>query len=66
MGEDAKYVVRLEADERARLQAFVDEVRGAKSVRQRVLLKADQAEGAPAWIDGRVEYASHRRIADHT
>ena len=56
MGKDAKYVVRLEVDERARLQAFVDEGRGAKSVRQRVrvLLKADQAEGAPAWTDERV------------
>ena len=56
MGRDAKYVVRLEVDERARLQAFVDEGRGAKSVRQRVrvLLKADQAEGAPAWTDERV------------
>jgi transposase len=56
MGKDAKYVVRLDTEERQRLQALVDEGRGAKSVRQRarVLLKADQAEGAPGWTDERV------------
>ena len=56
MGKDAKYIVRLEADEREQLQTLVDEGRGAKSVRQRarVLLKADQAEGAPGWSDERV------------
>lgn len=56
MGKDAKYVVRLEPEERAQLQSLVDEGRGAKSVRQRarVLLKTDQAEDAPAWSDERV------------
>lgn len=56
MGKDAKYVVRLEPDERERLQSLVDRGRGSKSERQRarVLLKADQAEGAPGWIDERV------------
>lgn len=56
MGKDAKYIVRLDADERERLQTMVDDGRGAKSVRQRarVLLKADEAEGAPAWRDERV------------
>jgi Homeodomain-like domain len=56
MGKDAKYVVRLEPEERGQLQSLVDEGRGTKSVRQRarVLLKADQAEGAPAWPDERV------------
>jgi hypothetical protein len=56
MGKDAKYVVRLEPEERQRLQALVDGGRGSKSARQRarVLLKADQAEGAPAWTDERV------------
>jgi hypothetical protein len=56
MGKDAKYVVRLKPEEREQLQSWVDEGRGAKSVRQRarVLLKADQAEGAPAWSDERV------------
>ncbi len=56
MGKDAKYLVRLETDERQRLQSLVDEGRGSKVVRQRarVLLKADQAEGAPGWTDERV------------
>lgn len=56
MGKDAKYVIRLEPDERGQLQSLVDEGRGTKSVRQRarVLLKADQAENAPAWPDERV------------
>jgi transposase len=56
MGKDAKYIVRLSADERQQLQALVDEGRRAKSVRQwaRVLLKADQADGAPGWTDERV------------
>lgn len=56
MGKDAKYIVRLDAAERQQLQVLVDEGRGSKSVRQRarVLLKADQAEGAPAWTDERV------------
>lgn len=56
MGKDAKFVVRLEPEERQALQDLVDAGRGSKQVRQRarVLLKADQAEGAPAWTDGRV------------
>ena len=56
MGKDAKYIVRLTAEERQRLQALVDGGRGAKSVRQRarLLLKADQAEEAPGWADERV------------
>jgi len=55
MGKAVKYVVRLEPEERERLQALVDEGRGAKTARQhaRVLLKADQAEGAPGWTDER-------------
>ena len=60
MGKDAKYVVRLEAEERVELQALVDEGRGCKSVRQRarVLLKANESEDGPAWKDERVaEYA---------
>jgi transposase len=56
MGKDAKFIVRLDAAEQQHLQALVDEGRGSKSVRQRarVLLKADQAEGAPGWTDERV------------
>jgi len=56
MGKDAKYVVRLEAEERATLQALVDAGRRSKSVRQRarLLLKADASESGPAWTDARV------------
>jgi transposase len=56
MGKEAKFIVQLEPAERQQLQELVDEGRRAKSVRQRarVLLKADQAEGAPRWPDERV------------
>jgi len=56
MGKDAKFIVRLEAVERQQLQALVDEGRGSKSVRQRarVLLKADEGDGASSWTDERV------------
>jgi transposase len=56
MGKDAKYIVRLSADERQQLRTLVDEGRRAKSVRQwaRVLLQTDQADGAPSWTDERV------------
>jgi transposase len=56
MGTEAKYLVKLTADERQQLQQLVDEGRGSKTARQhaRVLLKADQAEDAPAWPDARV------------
>ncbi len=56
MGKEAKFVVTLNDEERGLLQKLVDEGRGSKSARQRarVLLKADQAEGAPAWPDERV------------
>ena len=56
MGKDAKYIVRLQVAEREQLQTLVDEGRGGKLARQwtRVLLKADQAEGAPGWSDERV------------
>lgn len=56
MSKDAKYVVRLEPEERERLQSQVDQGRGSKLERQRarVLLKVDQADGAPGWTDERV------------
>ena len=46
MGKEAKYVVRLEAEERVELQTMVDEGRGAKTVRSRarILLKADESD----------------------
>ena len=56
MGKDAKYVVRLDAEERARLQTLLDEGRGSKSVRvrARILLKADESKQGPGWSDPRV------------
>ncbi len=56
MGKEAKYVVRLEAEERVELQTMVDEGRGAKTVRSRarILLKADESEAGAAWTDERV------------
>ena len=56
MGKDAKYIVRLEPEERKQLQTLVDEGRGSKSSRQRarVLLKADAGSEGPAWTDDRV------------
>lgn len=56
MAKDAKYVVRLTSQERDELQTLVDGGRRSKSVRQRarVLLKADESEDGPAWVDERV------------
>ena len=56
MVKGAKYLVRLDDNERQLLQQMVDQGRGSKTARQRarVLLKADQAEGSPAWPDVRV------------
>lgn len=55
MGKEAKYVVRLSDAERQQLQALDDKGSGAKETRRRarVLLKADQAKGGPAWTDER-------------
>lgn len=58
MGTDAasiKFIVRLEASERQRLQHLVDTGTGCLSARKRarVLLKVDQAPDAPAWTDAR-------------
>jgi hypothetical protein len=55
MTKDAKYVVRLDAEERVELQSMVDEGRRSKSVRQRarILLKVDESPSASAWTDER-------------
>ena len=51
-----KYLVTLAADERAALQHLLG--RGRRSartlLRARILLKADQADGGPAWDDARI------------
>jgi transposase len=54
-----KYLVTLTADERDRLTALVSAgKRSALTItRARVLLKADQARGGPAWDDARIAEA---------
>ena len=51
-----RYRVTLEADERGRLEELLS--RGKADVRRlkhaQILLKADEAEGAPAWSDARI------------
>lgn len=53
MGKDAKYVVRLSAEERQSLETLVatKRVAAAKSLRARMLLKADIGEAGPGWTD---------------
>ena len=59
MERNAKYVVRLDAAERGRLQAMVDQGKGSKTTRQRafLLLKADEGEHGPGWADAKIAEA---------
>jgi hypothetical protein len=54
-----KYLVTLTPDERADLSKLVSAGRrSARTItRARILLKADQADGGPAWDDGRIAEA---------
>jgi transposase len=56
MGKEAKYVVRLSADERQALEALVAAGRAAadKLLRARMLLKADVGEHGPGWTDAQI------------
>ena len=51
-----RYVVRLEAEERERLQRLVSVGKGAaaKLTHARVLLQADQSEAGRGWTDTRI------------
>lgn len=51
-----KYIVELGAGERERLNALISKGKApAKTIlKARILLKADQAEGGPAWLDGEI------------
>lgn len=53
MGQDAKFVVRLEPEERVEMQKLLERQKGARTARQRakILWKVDQTDGAPAWSD---------------
>jgi hypothetical protein len=56
MERSAKFVVRLDEEERGRLQEMVDRGAGSKTIRNRalILLKADEGEHGPAWPDTRI------------
>ena len=56
MGKDAKFVVRLTADERKQLSDLAARGRVAAAVRQlaQILLRADAGEGGPDWPDQRI------------
>ncbi len=48
-----KYIVDLDATERARLSALISKGKAAAKtiLKARLLLQADQAEGGPGWLD---------------
>ena len=51
-----KYIVALDADERKRLSALISKGKApAKTIlKARILLKADQSEGGPGWLDAEI------------
>ena len=51
-----KFIVELDADERARLDAVISKGKAPAKVilKARILLKADQAEGGPGWLDAQI------------
>ena len=54
-----KYIVRLSPEERATLKKLLTSGRGSGRLftRVRILLKADQSKGGPAWQDVRISEA---------
>ena len=60
-----KYRVTLTADEREQLTAMIASGKAAakKLIHARILLKADQAEGGPGWIDQRIAEAVEVSVA---
>lgn len=51
-----KFIVELDNDERARLNGLISKGKApAKTIlKARILLKADTAKGAPAWLDDQI------------
>lgn len=51
-----KFIVELDAQERARLNALISKGKApAKTIlKARILLKADQTEGGPGWLDAQI------------
>lgn len=60
-----KYLVTLTADEREQLGGLIAAGKAAagKLAHARILLKADQAEGGPAWTDQRIAEALEVSVA---
>jgi transposase len=60
-----KYRVTLTADEREQLAGLIGAGKGAakKLTHARILLKADQAEGGPGWIDEQIAGALDVSVA---
>jgi len=55
MGKEAKYVVRLTAEERQWLESLTSGRTAAdKALRARMLLKADAGDGGPGWSDEQI------------
>ena len=59
MGKEAKYVVRLTAEERGTLESLVAGGRAAadRLLRARMLLKANVGQGGPGWSDEKIAEA---------
>jgi transposase len=60
-----KYLVTLTVDEREQLTGLIASGKGAakKLAHARILLKADQADGGPAWTDERIADAVEVSVA---
>ena len=56
-----RYIVRLNAEERAELSELVNKGKGRVAARKRrhaeILLKADEGEGGPGWKDAQIAEA---------
>ncbi len=61
-----KYIVELAAAERERLNALISKGKApAKTIlKARILLKADQAEGGPGWLDAQIVDALDTNLID--
>ena len=59
-----KFIVALDSDERARLNALISKGQApAKTIlKARILLKADQSEGGPGWLDARIVEAQDTNL----
>lgn len=60
-----KFIVELDTKERARLRALISKGKApAKAIlKARILLKADQAEGGPGWLDAEIVEALDTNLA---